>query len=1058
MPSAGREEAVIPIRRWFRHVFLPVLLVAAVQGDAQMQVIRAGPDSIGIGRSVVGEPCNAARNWRDPAIRDPFDQSWSLTCRSVAASRPLGSVRVLGRRGNAAAPLPGECAPPLAVTIRGLGAVEARRCRDRLLSAETVVFTQRRGTMWLVVSAAPAILGAAEEAARRIAAHAKPGDTDRIQTAEIVPARLPPWPPGTARALAGGERFDAAVSLAQGINLNHKGLYLEASRVLNDALSRLPADVGGGTRAELLLEAALADSNIGFSSSATEHFTAADPLLAQLDGPRGLFLSGKRQAYGALDLLNQRRFREALVALDRLATRPASTDQPLKDPAVLRLLNQGEKRSGNVNNAVTVPETTALAQLTLDAQVNWARSVTLLALGDGPGARRALDRAQAAYAPLLNERIDQTLVLWLGAQIERQRGRLLARDRAYPAALASYDLAIDELRRAALGTAGTGREPSVAEAQLERAVIVEASGAREQARTDFGEAIDSLNAANQLGGSVPPIGFDRYLDLLVAEADKAPRPDTAERFFSAMQAIGEPAVARQVRQLQAVVAADPAVGVKMRDRAELEREITRLRYTIAASGTTSDELERQRQADEAKLLAIDADLAGNRRFSTTDDRPVTIADLRAALHPAEAYLKIAQVNGRVYGLLVTAERTWTYRVAASSNDLETLAAAVRGSVDGKLDEGRLVPFNVAGAYTLFRLLTGPATDALLSARALVVDPAGPLQNLPAGILVVDRASVDRQASTAAERPFDFSGVSFLATRAVISTALSPRSFLVTRALPPSTARQPFLGLGEHQPAVGDGPARTVSVGFGCSVPFASLADLSRRLVPINRRELAYAAGALGYPAAPEMVGAAFSDSAILKRGDLADYQVLHFATHGLEEGVWGCPKSPPALVTSFGDARSDGLLSFSEIAGLRLNANLVILSACDTAGGVRDEALARRSGQEEAGSTLEGLVRAFLAANSRAVLATYWSVSADAETDRFITTLYGAARRMGIGGAVQTAQTSLIRDPRTSHPFYWGPYFLVGDAAKPMLSGALVQPTMPAPTVTARIGGVEAAR
>jgi CHAT domain-containing protein len=184
-----------------------------------------------------------------------------------------------------------------------------------------------------------------------------------------------------------------------------------------------------------------------------------------------------------------------------------------------------------------------------------------------------------------------------------------------------------------------------------------------------------------------------------------------------------------------------------------------------------------------------------------------------------------------------------------------------------------------------------------------------------------------------------------------------------------------------------------------------------------------------------MIGSAFTDTAVSARTDLDQYEVLHFATHGLEEGVWGCDKSPPALVTSFGDENSDGLLSFDEIAKLRLDANLVVLSACDTASGVKDQALARRSGQEEAGQTLEGLVRAFLTANSRAVLATFWQVSAEEETDQFIRTFYSAARARNIGGSLQDAQRALIVQPQYSHPFYWGPYFVVGDSGKMMLSG-----------------------
>ena len=148
-----------------------------------------------------------------------------------------------------------------------------------------------------------------------------------------------------------------------------------------------------------------------------------------------------------------------------------------------------------------------------------------------------------------------------------------------------------------------------------------------------------------------------------------------------------------------------------------------------------------------------------------------------------------------------------------------------------------------------------------------------------------------------------------------------------------------------------------------------------------------------------------ADEAVQGRDDLDQYQVLHFATPGLEEGVWGCAKSPPALITSIQDENSDGLLSFDEIAKLRLDANLVVLSACETASGVKDEALARQSGQEEAGSTLEGLVRAFLTANARAVLATYWQVSADEETNELVRTLYTSARQQTIGASLQTLYT-----------------------------------------------------
>ena len=92
-------------------------------------------------------------------------------------------------------------------------------------------------------------------------------------------------------------------------------------------------------------------------------------------------------------------------------------------------------------------------------------------------------------------------------------------------------------------------------------------------------------------------------------------------------------------------------------------------------------------------------------------------------------------------------------------------------------------------------------------------------------------------------------------------------------------------------------------------------------------------------------------------------------------------------------------------------------------------------------------MRAFLTANARAVLATYWPVSAEAESDAFMRSFYSSSRFASMGDALRIAQVSLMRQPAYSHPFYWAPYFLVGDATKPMLSPA-VRPT-PAPLVAA---------
>lgn len=1017
------------------------------------------PDRLSLGRNAAGEPCAATRSFSDPAVSDPFDSAYTITCRNVAASRPVGTIRIVDDRAEAVAKVEGnlQCSAPVGVTLAaGAMAAQARRCFDKLLGAEVVALTADVNGRRLIATAQPNLVGPLEEGIA-ILTGVRPASEDagRATKTSFEVASLGALPTGAEGAVQAATLFDPESALTSGISLNHKGLNVEASRVLNDALSRLPANAPPAVLVELQLEAALADSNIRFTDAAAEHFARADQVLAANPSARTEFLQRKRDSYRALDLLNRRQFRAALVALNRQVSAPTSKDQPLRDPVNVRAMNQPGGES-SAADAVALPDTAVLSQIVLDAQTNWARSAAMYALGDYAGSQQALETAQRSYTPLQNERIDQVPVLWLGSRLERQRARLAGRRGDWNTAISAMDIALNDLRRSAIATAGTGNEPAIAELQLERAtMIARRGGDPEVIRSEYGAAVDALIAAGNTGGA-QPVGLDGYLDLLVAESGTNLHPDTYERFFRAVQGTGEPAVARQLSQLQSVVTSDPEIGVQVRDRAELEREITRLRYAIAdanrgaaAEGVSVADLDRQRQAAEAKLQAIDTKLASDPRYRTIDDRPATVADVRAALKPGEAFLKVAEVNQRLYGMFISADQTFIYNISQTPADtrvVNQLGTDVRASIDGQIARGKMVPFNDAKAYALFRLISGNAREAMLKSSALVVDPAGPLRELPIGVLVTSYDPKFKRAD-----PFDFSKTSFLAAKTALSTAVSPRSFLVVRSLAPSQASQPFLGLGEHRAPQVDAPeGQQVSVGFGCAVERRSLQTLSNQLAPIDKRELLVAASALGLSNAPMITDDSFSDTAIGERGDLNQFEVLHFATHGLKEGDWGCSKSPPALVTSFGNNDSDGLLSFSEIAGLRLDANLVVLSACDTASGVKNQALARSSGQEEAGSTLEGLVRAFLTANARAVMATYWQVSAEQESEDFIRIFYENARGRDIGASLQAAQLSLMSTTQYSHPFYWGPYFVVGDSTKQMLSG-------PAATAVAHNGAGSAA-
>ena len=142
-------------------------------------------------------------------------------------------------------------------------------------------------------------------------------------------------------------------------------------------------------------------------------------------------------------------------------------------------------------------------------------------------------------------------------------------------------------------------------------------------------------------------------------------------------------------------------------------------------------------------------------------------------------------------------------------------------------------------------------------------------------------------------------------------------------------------------------------------------------------------------------------------------------------------------MTSFGGAGSDGLLSFSEIYDLQLDADLVILSACDTAGKA-GLAATREAGVATGGDfALDGLVRAFVGAGGRSVIASHWPVPDDYDaTERLISGLFVAPPGTPMASALRAAQAKLMADPATSHPYYWAGFAIIGDGSAPVLPSA----------------------
>ena len=130
------------------------------------------------------------------------------------------------------------------------------------------------------------------------------------------------------------------------------------------------------------------------------------------------------------------------------------------------------------------------------------------------------------------------------------------------------------------------------------------------------------------------------------------------------------------------------------------------------------------------------------------------------------------------------------------------------------------------------------------------------------------------------------------------------------------------------------------------------------------------------------------------------------------------------------------MLTFREIFDLRLDADLVILSACDTASKASTTAT-REAGIAGGGDVaLDGLVRAFVGAGSRLVIASHWPVPDDFNaTQRLITGLFTAPPGTPTASALRMSQRKLMDEPATSHPFYWSGFATIGEVRR-RLSGS----------------------
>ena len=997
-----------------------IVLACAVPVGAQTAQPLSIRSSFRIGSS--GVTCTAQNSPSDPRLKGMFDRGYLLSCRDAAGS--IGSLIAvrrqvsLGAEPTALAGVTIECGQAGSAQLDGLGTVASVNCRDPRSQVDYRRYAIERGGVSYLVEG----LAGYDPALRLALATVV---TDRPQTGEIRVATTEVSDAAAfARVQAG--LLDATDARDEAYVRNNGGRFAESAEFFETIASKDRSNAG--RLAETLANQGLQQSNLGNFAGAERLFAEAGREIARRDGVTQRLLRN----YRAINALNQRRPDDALAQLaaqvepvdagfEEDALRAGVINMPLADQ--INRENVSLQRLGGIDPGLTAIERATI----LDAQAQMLSAIARRQQGRLDEAAGLFKEAARVLASVRDGRVVSTGFLRSEIQIElaliaEAQGR---RDEA----AASFDKAVTAIAGA------YPQSPALLAAKARKAAFLGRTGDVAGSRALFAEVVkDSPNVPD--AGTTLRYMLAPYFWLL---AQGGGSEDSAA-VFEASQVLQRPGVA----QTQAVLARELSEGndeasalfrlsvARLRDVARTEGEIAEL---AALTEPTPQQIQNLAAARESlttlkqEQSELTSKLAAFPRYNVLAPQVMPLGELQGALRDGEAYYKLMVVADDVYALFATPTSARVLPIVGGVAGLDADVSKLRDSIV-RIENGQQVnyPFDVELARRLYSKLFGAIDGEVAATRHLIFEPDGPMLQLPPYLLVTADRGVQAYKARLT-RPgadsFDFTGVDWLGRGREISIAVSPRGFLDIRKLRPSQASRNYLGLG-HNAVPRTRPLGAVATE--CDWPLAVWQ------APISPDELRFAQRKLDSGGSEVRTDRQFTDTELLSDTTLDQYRVLHFATHGLVTAPRpDCP-ARPALVTSFGDSGSDGLLSFREIFDLKLDADLVILSACDTAG-MATVAASREAGVTTGGNyALDGLVRAFVGDGARSVIASHWPVPDDFDaTKRLIGGLLDAAPGQPLALSLEKAQEKLMDDPRTSHPFYWSAFIILGDGAKPLV-------------------------
>ncbi len=446
-----------------------------------------------------------------------------------------------------------------------------------------------------------------------------------------------------------------------------------------------------------------------------------------------------------------------------------------------------------------------------------------------------------------------------------------------------------------------------------------------------------------------------------------------------------------------------------------------------------------RQVDQAAARIRDASPLWQRLMSDRGET-VSAAQLQQDLLTGDDLLLVYDVSATGSFLFLIPPLPGTLEVYALQIDestpltrqrLETLVAgspqelgaltSLQGT-RGLIKVGGAVGQSVADSTRLLQqlweiVIPEPIRDRILAADQVAIVPDGALQRLPFAALVVEPPSPTGEITYWLDAG---PAISYAASATVLAN-LEQRS--------PRDSWTPILAVADPDfSGEAEAPPTTPDLAADSDDLRRNFLRTDGRLprLPGTRREAEGIEQLVTDEGLELLLGPEASETAVRQRLE-EQPPTIHFATHGLVDESPGSLLAALALTPTASAAgepqtsENDGFLQLFEIYELPLEAELVVLSACDS-----------HVGHQVDGEGVFALSRGFLAAGSRRVLASQWPVD-DASTAALMTAFYrelglgqAASPRRSSARALQAAQREIRRQARWASPYHWAPFVLSG--------------------------------